>query len=102
GSARTRASIADAVQQIGTAAVTLVFAPGVWTIDADLTIPSNFTCHIPTGCTFAIDSGKTLTFSGPVYADASSFYSGSGSTALLVDSIVGGKPWIARTAAEIA
>src|SRR5882724_4931043 len=56
GTARTRATIADAVQQIGSASATLVFAPGTWSIDATLTIPSNFTCHVPSGCVFSVDS----------------------------------------------
>lgn len=102
GTARTRTTMADAVQRIGSAACTLGFAPGTWTIDANLTIPSNLTCHIPRGCVFSVDAGKTLTFSGPVIAESETFYSGSGTTVLSVDSIVGGKPWIARSAAEIA
>src|SRR2546421_1719540 len=81
GSARTRATIADAVQQIGSAAATLVFAPGTWTIDDNLTIPSNFTCHIPAGCVFNITSGKTLTFSGPLQRESETWTSGSGSVA---------------------
>lgn len=101
GTARARGAIVDAVQSIGSAAVTLEFAPGAWTIDDDLTVPSNFICRIPSGCIFSIDSGKTLTFYGPVYADSASFYTGSGSAVLSVDSFVGGKPWIARTAVEI-
>src|SRR3990167_62796 len=102
GTNRTRGTIASAVQTIGSTNVTLVFAPGTWTIDVSLTIPSNFTCHIPAGCIFSVDSGMTLTFSGPVIADSASFYSGSGTTVLSVDSLVGGKPWIATTSAEIA
>src|SRR2546421_1876778 len=49
GTARTRLTIANAVQQIGSASAVLVLAPGLWTIDANLTIPSNLTCHIPAG-----------------------------------------------------
>src|SRR3990167_3291928 len=100
GTNRTRGTIASAVQTIGSTNVTLVFAPGTWTIDVSLTIPSNFTCHIPAGCIFSVDSGITLTFSGPVIADSASFYSGSGTTVLSQDSLVDGKLWIARTAAE--
>jgi len=102
GTARTRTSIKAAIDVIGTTAVALSFAPGTWTIDDDLTIGSNFACRIPAGAVFNVSSGKTLTFSGPVYAESSTFYSGSGTTTLSVDSIVGGKEWIARTAAEIA
>lgn len=100
GTSRTRASIAAATAYLGSTTVTLTFAPGTWTIDENLTIPSDFTCRIPRGCTFSVSSGRTLTFSGPVFADSTSFYTGSGSTVLSADSIVGGKPWFARTAVE--
>lgn len=102
GSNRTVGTIADAIQLLGSTNVTLVFAPGTWTIDSSITIPSNFTCHIPRGCLFSVDSGKTLTFSGPIYSEWTSFYTGSGTTTLSVDAIVGGKLWIARTLAEIS
>lgn len=102
GTSRTRASIVAATNNVGTSAATLVFSPGTWTIDASLTIPSNFTCHISSGCVFSVDSGQTLTFSGPVIADSSTFYTGSGTTTLSVDSLVGGKRWLVRTAAEVA
>jgi hypothetical protein len=62
-------AITDAVQSIGSASVTLVFAPGSWTIDADFTIPANFVCHVPSGCIFNVSSSKTLTFSGIVKTD---------------------------------
>lgn len=102
GTDRTRASIRSATSHIGTTTCTLVFAPGTWTIDDDLTIQSNLAAKIPTGCVFSVSSGKTLTFSGPVYAESSTFYSGAGTTVLSVDSIVGGKPWVARIAAEVS
>jgi hypothetical protein len=102
GTDTTRATIVAALSGIGTQSATLVFSPGTWTIDASLTIPSNFTCRVPARCIFSVSSGQTLTFSGPVLADSATFYSGSGSTALSVDSLVGGKPWIARTAAEVS
>lgn len=102
GTSRTRSTISSALDFINTTAATLVFAPGTWTIDESLTIPSNFSCHVPRGCVFSVSSGKTLTFSGPVYAESSSFYTGSGATVLSVDSLVGGKVWIARTIAESA
>ena len=72
-------TINSALQHIGSSNVTLVFAPGTWTIDDDLTIASNFTCHIPAGCIFDVASGKTLTFSGPVFRESETWTSGSGS-----------------------
>lgn len=100
GSSRTRGTIADAVQQIGsTANVTLVFAPGTWSIDAALTIPSNLTCHIPAGCIFSVDAGITLTFSGDVHVeDPESWYTGSG-TVVVSRTSQHGSVWH-RTAAE--
>ena len=71
-------TINDCVRRIGSASVTLIFNPGTWTIDQDLTIGSNFTCRIPAGCVFNVSSGKTLTFSGPVIRDSSTWTSGSG------------------------
>lgn len=78
GTSRTRGTIADAITKISSSTATLVFAPGTWTIDADLTIPSNLSCHIPAGCTFSISSGKTLTINGPLYAEAATYISGAG------------------------
>ena len=71
-------TINDCVRRIGSASVTLIFNPGTWTIDQNLTIGSNFTCRIPAGCVFNVSSGKTLTFSGPVIRDSSTWTSGSG------------------------
>jgi hypothetical protein len=100
GSSRTRGTIADAVQQIGSSRnVTLVFAPGTWTIDVNLTIPSNLTCHIPAGCIFSVDSGITLTFSGDVHVeDPEGWYSGSGTVVVSRES-AHGNVWH-RSAAE--
>ena len=100
GSSRTRGTIADSVQQIGSSRnVTLVFAPGTWTITSSLTIPSNLTCHIPAGCIFSVDSGVTLTFSGDVHVeDPEGWYSGSGTVVVSREGNHGGV-WH-RTAAE--
>src|SRR3990167_7759332 len=102
GTNRTRGTIASAVQTIGSTNVTLVFAPGTWTIDVSLTIPSNFTCHIPAGCIFSVDSGITLTFSGSVIADSATFYSGAGTTVLGSASIIAGEAGFNITTAEAA
>jgi len=74
----TRQSIQDCINRIGSTSVTLIFTPGTWTIDDDLTIGSNFTCRVPNGCVFSVSSGKTLTFSGPVIRDGQTWTSGSG------------------------
>lgn len=71
-------TIDDCIRRIGSASCTLIFNPGTWTIDQDLTIGSNFTCRVPAGAVFSVSSGKTLTFSGPVIRDSSTWTSGSG------------------------
>ena len=78
GTSYTRATIQAALDYINTSSVTLVFAPGTWTIDDNLTIGSNFTCHIPAGCVFSVSVGKTLTFSGPIQRESNTWVSGAG------------------------
>lgn len=42
-----------------------VLYPGVWTIDTDVTVPSNITLKIPSGALLQISTGITLTINGP-------------------------------------
>ena len=81
GTSRSVTTINDAVARLGGANATLLFSTGTWTIDSNLTIPTNVTCKIPHGCTFSVDSGKTLTFNGHVNAGIYQIFSGSGSFA---------------------
>jgi len=86
---RTVATINNATARLGSRNRTLSFATGTWTIDSDVTIPSNFSCHIPAGCVFNISSGITLTFAGPVHVefadtDGTGWYTGSGSVSCSV------------------
>lgn len=86
GTNRTRATIAQAAQSIGSSVATLRFAPGTWTIDADLTLPSTLAIIVSGGCVFDIDSGVTLTFAGPVHVEyvtstGTGWYTGDGSVA---------------------
>lgn len=78
GTAYTRGTIAAAVQSIGSSVATLVFAPGTWTIDDDLTIPSNMPCIVKGGCIFNVSSGKTLTFSAGIFVEYPTWTSGAG------------------------
>ena len=83
GTSRTRATLANAINNIGSAVCTLQIAGGTWTIDDNLTVPATMAVVIPAGCVLAISAGKTLTFSGPVHVDYSAsngtgWYSGSG------------------------
>jgi hypothetical protein len=68
GTNRNRATIVSALTYIGSNRVGLVFAPGTWEIDANLTIPSNIACSIPAGCLIKPANGVTVTFNGPVVA----------------------------------
>jgi hypothetical protein len=76
GTNRTLATIANATQRAGSSARCLLFGTGNWVIDDDVTIPSNFSCRIAAGCTFVVTSGKVLTFSGPVYVENPSWWTG--------------------------
>ena len=84
GDTYTVATITSALNFIGTNSnVTLRWSSGTWVIDSNVTIPANLANHITGGCVFAISSGKTLTFSGPVHVDFSTstgtgWYSGTG------------------------
>ena len=79
GTSRTVATINDAVSRLGGATATLLFSTGTWVIDADITIPSTITCHVPAGSVFAVSSGQTLTFSGFVNVEyPPSWFSGAG------------------------
>lgn len=75
----TRGTIANAVNAIGSSTnVGLCFSPGTWTIDQNLTIPSNFTCIVPAGCVFSVDSGITLTIAGVLFRMHGTYSSGAG------------------------
>ena len=78
GTNYTLEAISRCVNHIGSRSRTLIFSPGTWTIDDDLTIGSNFTCRIAAGAVFSVSSGKTLTFNGPVIRDSNTWTSGSG------------------------
>lgn len=83
GTTYTVATIAAALNFIGTSNATLLWATGTWVIDSNVTIPVTLANHIPAGCVFAISNGVTLTFSGPVnveYAknDGTGWYTGTG------------------------
>jgi len=98
GTSRSVATITTAIGRLGGANATFLFSTGTWTIDADLTIPSNVSCHVPAGTVFDVASGKTLTISGLVFSESGTWTSGAGT-------IVGGERngfIIGRTAAEIS
>ncbi len=79
GDQYTYATINSAVSAVGSANVTFRFAPGTWTIDSNLTIPSNITVYIASGAVFSVSSSITLTISGALIREHSTWKSGSGS-----------------------
>ena len=82
GTERTDESIASAILALGTRNVTLAFAPGTWTIDANVTVPSNLSCRIPSGCVFDVSAAITLTFNGNLMVEHTTWTSGSGTVAV--------------------
>lgn len=78
GTNRNKATIDSALSYIGTTAkCTLLFSTGNWTITDNLTIPANFSSHIPAGCVFVVTAAKTLTFSGAIHVEHRTWFSGS-------------------------
>ena len=84
GTDRTVNTVSSAKISIGSASATLRFSPGTWTIDGNVTLPATMSAHISAGCVFAVSSGVTLTFSGPVYVEHSTWFSGDGTVQHLV------------------
>jgi len=72
----SRRSILDAITHVGTNDATLLFTPGLWDIDDNLTI--SLPCYINAGAVFYVATGKTLTFSGPVVRESGTWTSGPG------------------------
>jgi hypothetical protein len=99
GTDRLRASILSAINQLGSSEVTLLFAPGTWSIDGDTTIPSNFISRVPAGCIFNVDSGKTLTFGGPVLVEGITHTAGLG-TVVGIDDVGAHGAFYLRTEGE--
>lgn len=78
GTDYTLATMNTAKSAVGSNNVSFLFATGTWTVTDDITIPSNITCIVPSGCVFSVSAGKTLTFSGFVFRENDTWTSGSG------------------------
>lgn len=74
----TAACINAAITAIGSVVTRLVLRPGTWDVNANVTFPANITAVIPAGCVLDVDTGITITFNGPIEADAHDWQSGSG------------------------
>ncbi len=75
---QTLATINKAISALGSQNVSLLFLPGTWTIDDDLTIAANFTVVAPAGCIFSVSAGKTLTIAGILFRQHGTYTAGSG------------------------
>ena len=69
GDTYTVATINSALNFIGSSNATLMWSTGTWVIDSSVTIPNTLANTIPAGCVFAISTGVTLTFSGPIHVE---------------------------------
>jgi hypothetical protein len=82
----TAATINKAIGAIGSVVTRLVLRPGTWDVNATVDFPSNITVVIPAGCVLDVDTGVTITFSGPIEADSPDWQSGAGTFTVLASS----------------
>lgn len=78
GTAFTAASINAAITAIGTNRAMLSLAPGTWTIDAAVTIPTNITLFVPHGVILSVSAGVTLTINGHLFAGIYKIFTNAG------------------------
>jgi hypothetical protein len=78
GTAKTSGTANSAVGFVGTTTCTFMFAPGTWDFSADVTFPSTVTCYIAAGAVITPSAGITVTFSGPVIHEATTWTGGAG------------------------
>ncbi len=64
----SKAAIDAAIADIGTELRILVLRPGIWSIDSNVTVPSNITLRFERGAVAKIANGKTLTINGGLEA----------------------------------
>jgi len=82
---RNAATLQAAITAIGSTPTVLVWTfdgDGVWTIDTNLTFPSNITHWVPPGVVASVAAGITLTIQGEVFAFYADWLQGSGTSTL--------------------
>ena len=85
GVTRTRGVIEQAKRSVGSSKKLHFLFSGTWTIDDNLTIPSNIVVEFEHGASFQITSGKTVTINGPLIVNGdTSIFTGDGSYSLSV------------------
>lgn len=72
----TAASISAAVANIGSARRTLHLSPGVWTVDAAVTIPANVHLEVDAGAVLTKSGAGTLAINGSFTAPLTQIFSG--------------------------
>ena len=82
GDVYTDATLSEAITQIGSRNVAIVFSPGTWTISNNVTIPSNINVIIPNGASIQPATTKTLTINGGISAGFYQIFGGAGSIVL--------------------
>lgn len=86
---RTAAILNFCTSTIGTTnTLGLDFGVGEWTIDVDASIPANMIPVVNPGASFAISSGKVLTFGAQVVAGSYRIFTGAGTVAFAAGSFV--------------
>ena len=78
GTTPSHSDLTDAIVGANGNEVAFELAPGTWPITSNLTIPATVTLVLLRGATFSVSAGVTLTLSGPVIAQESTWYSGAG------------------------
>jgi hypothetical protein len=79
GTALTSATLSCRIMAIRANRQTLMIPPGTWTINANLTVPSNIGLWVAEGAMFNISAGITLTINGSLTAPMAPIVSGAGS-----------------------
>jgi hypothetical protein len=64
--ALTAATINAAITDMGATVGTLLLKPGAWTIDANITVPSNIKLWIANGAILTVSTGITVAINGPM------------------------------------
>jgi len=78
GTTPTHSDLTDAIVGANGNECALELAPGTWPVTSNLTIPSTVTLILLRGASFSVSVGVTLTLSGPVIAQESTWYAGAG------------------------
>ena len=78
GTSRTSGTCGTAIGFVGSVTCCFRFAPGAWVFTSNITFPSTVTCYVAAGATIEPATGVTVTFSGPVIHEATTWTGGVG------------------------